>query len=115
MLITSFYCVAGKQYFYAKICSQKRATLAMQQDDGTARLRDNKTTGQRDHETTRLRDYGTTRRRDNKTSGLRDYETTGQQKNTGVLSRAWLRVAARGILASEWCSSVADKEIGLDG
>ncbi len=44
MLITSFYCVVGKQYFYAKICSQKRATLAMQQDDGTTRQRDNRKT-----------------------------------------------------------------------
>ena len=44
MLITSFYCVAGKQYFYAKICSQKRATLAMQQYDGTTGLRDHETT-----------------------------------------------------------------------
>ena len=59
MLITSFYCVAGKQYFYAKICSQKRATLAMQQDDGTARLRDNRTSGLRDLGTTRPRDYET--------------------------------------------------------
>ena len=53
MLITSFYCVAGKQYFYAKIYSQKRATLAMQQDDGTARQQDCETTGLRDHGTTK--------------------------------------------------------------
>ncbi len=77
MLITSFYCVAGKQYFYAKICSQKRATLAMQQDDGTARPRDHGTTRLRDCGTTRLRDNGTARLRDNETARLRDYETTG--------------------------------------
>ena len=66
MLITSFYCVAGKQYFYAKICSQKRATLAMQQDDGTAGLRDYGTTGLRDNGTTGRRDDETTRQRDNR-------------------------------------------------
>ena len=96
MLITSFYCVAGKQYFYAKIYSQKRATLAMQQDNGTARQQDYGTTGPRDYETTRLRDCETTGRRDNETTrlrdygttGLRDYGTTGQQKNTGVLRRS---------------------------
>ncbi len=49
----------------------------------------------------------------------------GPLKNTVVLRHsqafsvvrgsAWQCVAVRGSLASEWCSSVADKEIGLDG
>ena len=68
-------------------------------------------TGKRANETTGLRDYETT--------GRRDYETARPAEKTqafsGILSRSQLRAAVRGSLVSEWCSSVADKEIGLDG
>ena len=60
------------------------------------------------------------RLRDNGTTGLRDCETTGPLKNTGVLRRsqafpvvrgsAWLCVAVRGSLASEWCRCGASQK-----
>ena len=101
MLITSFYCVAGKQYFYAKICSQKRATLAMQQDDGTTRPRDYETTRPRDYETTGLRDHGTARPLDNRKT----------QAFSGIPRRSQSCVAVRGSLASEWCRCGASQKI----
>ena len=91
----------------------------------TTGLRDNGTTRLRDDGTAGLRDDGTARRRDYETTRPRDHGTTRLLKNPGVLrrSQAFSAVrgcarqceAVRGSLASEWCSSVADKEIGLDG
>ena len=52
------------------------------------------------------------RQRDDETTGQRDCETA---KNPGILRRSQAFSVVRGSLASEWCSSTADKEIGLDG
>ena len=86
-------------------------------DHGTTRLRDDETTGLRDDETTGRRDHGTTGRRDDGTT--RPRETLEKHRRSQAfsvfLSRARLCEAVRGSLASEGCSCVADKEIGLDG
>ena len=68
--------------------------------------RDNEIAGQRDDETTGRRDDETTR--------LRDCETTGKHRRSqafsGILSRAWLCVAVRGSLTSEWCRCGASQK-----
>ena len=87
---------------------------AGRRDDEIAGRRDNGTTRRRDNGTTGPRDHGTTRPRDRGTAGLQDCKTAEKHRRSqafpGVLSRAWLCVAARGSLASEWCRCGASQK-----